>query len=98
MVGLGWPRRGGLYCGLAGMETQAALPVLPLEAPAMKVEVGPVRPEWAVEPRPSILPIYPPHAFLDGMSCPLCGHPLVNGAAISICDKGLSHATCGGET
>ena len=60
--------------------------------------VGPVRPEWAVQPSSHIAPVFPPLPFLRDMVCPLCGKPLTNGAPVSVCESGLAHANCGGET
>lgn len=64
-------------------------------APA--IVVGPIRPEWAMEPSRYIGPIWPPHAFLAGMSCPICGAPLTNGTPVAASERGLVHAGCGAE-
>ena len=67
-------------------------------AAPVDVQVGPVRPEWAVEPSTHIAPVFPPLAFLRDMNCPLCGKPLTNGVPVSVSESGLAHSNCGGET
>lgn len=56
--------------------------------------IGPILPPPEVTPTPWLWPIWPPVVFLG--LCPLCGHPLANGAQVGLSAQGLAHVACGG--
>jgi hypothetical protein len=57
------------------------------------VIVGPVLPEYVVNPSPWVTPVWPPTQFLADARCPYCGMPLAGTPAIA-CERGLAHQAC----
>jgi hypothetical protein len=52
------------------------------------VIVGPVLPEYVVNPSPWVTPVWPPTQFLADARCPYCGMPLAGTPAIA-CERGV---------